>query len=480
MSASPRERLLRSRHSENRAFFVSLAARGNLLLRPRLSAEEALILATESDPPSDEDYVLRPVGTRHVPTEYGYAIAPASEGFGFFRIPSGQGAPTVASRIPQHYPTVLFDDFLEDIAHFPELRPWRDQAVAIASQLSRPCRPMAEAHQLGARYPEFLQLQDNPGLQLMFTLWTQRQAIADSTTLCALLRLPRQQLLEIMCQRPPAAGALSLLERLRTPGIATAAWPRGGSWDPSSFIPVTWDMLLDRALSGFESLLGSEAMVQLAKRAPAIGSLHLASLPAADYAGVTAVCPAFAEEWLSLPVIEAAHGTGDFRPLTLELEAVLQLCRDAIDLGVHAQIEGIGRALKQCRQPDQIQRLHDRWLEHSLQVPLSLVDGTLPPPHLDGTTEIVPIGSVRALHALAAQQHNCVGSYASRILAREIDVYAVEVDGERATLTIALLDRFSSPIQPRVEDLRGACNQGASRRVEMTVKRWLRAAVAGA
>lgn len=482
MSAPTLHRLVRSRHSENRAFFVHLDAHGHLVLRPRLRLEELASLAEDPNPPSGGEYVLRPRGSRNVPTEWGYRMTTAGEGLGFLRIPAVDGEPgkpVVVQRMPQHYPTVLFDAFLEDIARFPELSEWRDAAAGITNALSPPCRNLPEAHQLVARLPEFVQLRDNPGLQLTFTLWAQRVKLSDTDDLRRLLTLPRQQLLEKMFRAGLAPGALSLLSRLRTPGIDTASWPRGGSAAPDMFEPVTWNALLDRFLLRLGVLLGSEEMIQLARSAPAIGELHLRALPPPELASRIAACPAFRREWLSLPVVEEPMNASHFGGVLREIESLTALCRDVIDLGEHAGIENADLALQNCQRVTQLQRLHDRWLERSLQAPLTLMDGTLPTPRLNGSSEIKPIGSLRALRALAAQQRNCVGSYGPRIRAREIDVYAVEVDGEHATLAIALKDRFGEPIQPRVEELKGACNQKASRRLEMTVRRWLRVTTGG-
>lgn len=96
-----------------------------------------------------------------------------------------------------------------------------------------------------------------------------------------------------------------------------------------------------------------------------------------------------------------------------------------------------------------------------------------PPPPLDGiatnTLFITPVTTVGGLQALGRDQHNCVASYASRILAGQCYVYKVIADRDVWTLCISK----NSSEKWEVSELKGLCNHAAPRNITQAVQQWL-------
>lgn len=92
-----------------------------------------------------------------------------------------------------------------------------------------------------------------------------------------------------------------------------------------------------------------------------------------------------------------------------------------------------------------------------------------PPPPIPGTRYIVPLTSVQQLVEEGHQQHNCVASYARRVLGGRTCIYRV-LAPERATLAITRGDDgwwYRS-------QLKAKCNRKVKLETELAVDEWLR------
>jgi hypothetical protein len=133
-----------------------------------------------------------------------------------------------------------------------------------------------------------------------------------------------------------------------------------------------------------------------------------------------------------------------------------------------------GEALPVLSSTCQARRLHDelvreinrhgiRWTRRHIYPPPPIPGMTL------GDTRITPITTVDDLQAQGRAQHNCVASYARRVLAGNTYIYRVTVRGDVCTLAISRsLDGFW-----RVSELRGVCNRPAPGKAIHAVQQWL-------
>ena len=127
------------------------------------------------------------------------------------------------------------------------------------------------------------------------------------------------------------------------------------------------------------------------------------------------------------------------------------LLRDVLGMFRHLGRTGCPR----FRSVAEIQSLHDELVEASLRRPFwtSPTSDPFPPPPVPGSKDIVPLTDARALYEEGKEQHNCVASYADRVVRGEVYIYRV-LHPERATLSIRRSGR-----RWVLDHLKVACNR---------------------
>lgn len=91
-----------------------------------------------------------------------------------------------------------------------------------------------------------------------------------------------------------------------------------------------------------------------------------------------------------------------------------------------------------------------------------------PVPPLPGTGAIVPLDTAQLLCEEGELQHNCVGSYVTRVRRRQLYIYRV-IEPSRATLSIVRRDG-----RWRIDQLKGPRNSPVPAETRKTVQAWLR------
>jgi len=156
---------------------------------------------------------------------------------------------------------------------------------------------------------------------------------------------------------------------------------------------------------------------------------------------------------------------------------MIRLWRDTTYLGETLGVADPTKCMFECGSIDELRRLHDRWTltlnnSHAAQRLAEFEDKfgsrSFPAPPHPGNRDIVPILTMEELLREGEEMHNCVASYAHRIMAGECFIYRV-LKPERATLEIAAKGGSVTVLQMKL-----ACNQEPSGYAQRRVADWIR------
>ena len=159
-----------------------------------------------------------------------------------------------------------------------------------------------------------------------------------------------------------------------------------------------------------------------------------------------------------------------------QINDVARLWNDSKSVGIALGIENPTQSVGRCKSIHALKKLHDRWSERlnsrvSQQQIQKFIEtyGTnaFPEPPIPGTDEIVPITAYDELLAEGKAMHNCVVSYAERIMEGKCYIYQV-LKPERATLEIRGEGGKYLPAQ-----LRTISNGQPSNETKDAVEKWI-------
>lgn len=153
--------------------------------------------------------------------------------------------------------------------------------------------------------------------------------------------------------------------------------------------------------------------------------------------------------------------------------SLVEYLTDTVQLGRQLKIMHPDRTVCGYTSIEKLKRIHDRWIhkmnECSAITKIGGVHEEFPPPPIPGTDTIIPICSVKELHAEGKAMHHCVFGHLPNILTGKAFVYKV-LAPERATLMIAP-SRYGGY---RIEEISLACNVGPSQQTVRIAERWIK------
>lgn len=160
-----------------------------------------------------------------------------------------------------------------------------------------------------------------------------------------------------------------------------------------------------------------------------------------------------------------------------ERESVIRgFWQDTLSMGENLCIKDRISMMKNCRSIESLNNLHDRWariltVERKTATLRNFMEayGTnaFPPPPLEGCTGIEPITTIDELFAEGYEMHNCVASYAERIMNGKCWIFKV-LHPERATLELAAENNVLM-----LRQLKTICNGKPAENTQMFVEKWL-------
>jgi hypothetical protein len=118
---------------------------------------------------------------------------------------------------------------------------------------------------------------------------------------------------------------------------------------------------------------------------------------------------------------------------------------DTFGLGMDLDLRDTKRRLARCKSFEALQHIHDRWSrtlsrDRAVRRAEEFYEkhGTysFPSPPFPGDADIVPVTTITDLLNEGAEMHNCVGSYAEKVMSGECFIYRV-LRPQRATLEIS-------------------------------------------
>ncbi len=160
-------------------------------------------------------------------------------------------------------------------------------------------------------------------------------------------------------------------------------------------------------------------------------------------------------------------------------ETGLELIRNWSDchhLGEQLRISNPLSHMRSCKSLESLRRLHDKWARtFSIYARTRVIQNHIdvygcdrfPDPIINGNQNIIHISTIEELFDEARVMHNCVSSYAGKIMQRKSYIYKV-LSPQRATLEIAEEDG-----KPYIKQLKLACNGKPSEELENFIKSWL-------
>lgn len=162
-----------------------------------------------------------------------------------------------------------------------------------------------------------------------------------------------------------------------------------------------------------------------------------------------------------------------------ERESVIRgFWQDTLRMGENLCIKNRVSMMKNCRSLESLNKLHDRWarvltVERKTATLRNFREAhgtnTFPPPPLQGCAEIVPIVTIDELFAEGQEMHNCVASYAERIMNGKCWIFKV-LHPERATLELAAENNVLL-----LRQLKTVCNGKPAEHTQMFVEKWIAA-----
>ena len=206
-------------------------------------------------------------------------------------------------------------------------------------------------------------------------------------------------------------------------------------------------------------LLARPAVLEIVGRSTAITSECLdAALALAQHVNLSAVAEGLRshDPW-------SGHG-------------VVRLAADTRALGLALGIRDAARVVARLRRPRDVQRIHQRWVDRANQrdVASTLEDlaaragtRTFPPAPIEGTEEVVHLGTIDALIAEGHDMHHCASAYAAACFEGSSILFKV-LAPERATLELRRIDGRLA-----IAPLLGIRNQPVTAETVMTVRAWI-------
>jgi hypothetical protein len=193
---------------------------------------------------------------------------------------------------------------------------------------------------------------------------------------------------------------------------------------------------------------------EVAKRLAHVSCLNAGVLEIAGDASLLSVTPRLLEAISRLPDSEAA----DLARTITDTVRMWRAVRRRERLPVFADAGRIGET-------------HDELAVEVNRRGLGTVSGDLPDAPVPGTEAILPITSREMLAEEGRCQHNCVGSYASRVAIGRMAIYRV-LEPERATLSLA-----QRAGRWHIDQLKGPCNRPVGEHTRSAVRAWLAASL---
>lgn len=161
--------------------------------------------------------------------------------------------------------------------------------------------------------------------------------------------------------------------------------------------------------------------------------------------------------------------TGSMRTTLVESRRVVD---DTRRMGVQLGIGAVDAILEDCRNWDQVMRIHDAWVrrlaEADLDRQVSALGNDLPPPPLPGTESIVPVDTVRELLVEGKIMHHCVGGYVSKVRAGACYIYRM-TEPERVTIEL----RQDGKGRWLPAQVKSYCNRQPAKAAYMALEKWL-------
>jgi hypothetical protein len=177
--------------------------------------------------------------------------------------------------------------------------------------------------------------------------------------------------------------------------------------------------------------------------------------------------------------IHAGKFDKDWQNSCENIASLSRIWNDTVAMGEYIGEPEPVLCIMKLRHVSQLTKLHDTWAQRVsnkkeafafLKFQQKYGTTCFPKPPLKGTDTIVPIETVQELFAEGRIMHNCVASYAHRVMDGECYIYRV-LEPERATLEISDESGRFLPVQ-----IKAVCNSEAGEKTKSAVLRWIESA----
>jgi len=152
---------------------------------------------------------------------------------------------------------------------------------------------------------------------------------------------------------------------------------------------------------------------------------------------------------------------------TIDALRIRRVWEDSLNMGeLLVGKDNAIQALSRCSSADEIQKLHDRWMNRFNRLRTATSAKPFPEPPIPGSFNIQPIKTEKDLLAEGRRMDHCVGGYTKAVRAGSCYIYEVKKP-ERATLEIKIKGGL------RIGEFRLAFNRRPSNKSWIAVMKWL-------